>query len=47
MIFKQDKDKDFNCRQCGAFLDKEELVDSKCPNCKTDEDLFINNLKEN
>lgn len=39
---KADKEKEFICRQCSTYLDSEELLDGKCPNCETDEDLFIN-----
>ena len=41
---KNNKEKEFMCRQCGEFLDSEELVEGKCPNCETDEDIFINEL---
>ena len=44
-FFKPDKDKEFNCRQCSTYLDSTELVDGKCPNCKTDEDLFMNDIE--
>ncbi len=43
-ILKNNKEKEFMCRQCGEFLDSEELVEGKCPNCETDEDIFINEL---
>ena len=39
---KDDKDKEFICKQCSSFLDKKDLEDDKCPNCNTDEDLFMN-----
>jgi rubrerythrin len=39
---KEDKDKDFICRQCNIYLDVHDLVDGKCPNCNNDEDVFIN-----
>lgn len=39
---KTDNEKEFICRQCGTFLDSEDLIEGKCPNCETDEDLFIN-----
>jgi len=38
----ENKDKEFHCRQCGAFLDSEDIVDGNCPNCETDEDIYIN-----
>jgi Zn finger protein HypA/HybF involved in hydrogenase expression len=43
---KDDKDKKFVCRQCNTFLDAEELVNGCCPNCKNDEDVFINENDE-
>jgi len=39
---KTDEDKEFVCRQCSTYLDSEDLEDGKCPNCKSDEDIFIN-----
>ena len=36
------KDKEFICRVCSTFLDKEELVDGRRPDCGSDEDIFIN-----
>jgi rubrerythrin len=38
-----DQNKEFVCRQCGLFLD---LKDGKYPNCKTDEDIFVNDLND-
>jgi rubrerythrin len=43
---KEDKDREFECRQCGLFLDGEDLIDGKCPSCENDEDLFDNSLNE-
>ena len=40
------EDKELHCRQCGEFLDSKELEEGKCPNCETDEDLFINDENE-
>jgi len=37
-------EKELHCRQCGTFLDNEDLVDGKCPNCGTDEDIFLTDL---
>ena len=37
-----DKNKEFVCRRCSVFLNKEDLVDGKCPDCGSDEDIFIN-----
>lgn len=42
MNWNNKKDKELNCRQCGFFLNSDELENGKCPNCKTDEDLFLN-----
>ena len=39
-------DKEFICKQCNTYLDQKDLVDGKCPNCETDEDLFINDKDE-
>ena len=46
MNWKEPKDKEFICRQCGEFLDKKDLKKGDCPNCETDEDLFINDKNE-
>ena len=46
MGFKDNKEKEFVCRQCNTYLDTNELEDGKCPNCKNDEDIFINNEDE-
>lgn len=43
---KDYKDKEFICRRCISFLDSEELIDGNCPDCETDEYLYINTLKE-
>jgi rubrerythrin len=39
---KSDKDKEFVCRQCSTYLDQNDLIDGGCPNCKNDEDVFMN-----
>lgn len=36
------KDKEFICRMCSTFLNKEDLVEGSCPDCGSDEDIFIN-----
>ena len=41
---KPDNEKEFNCRQCGMFYDSDELEEGKCPECNTDEHLYINEL---
>ena len=43
-MYKDYKDKEFQCRQCNSFLDSEELVDGKCPDCETDEELYQNSI---
>jgi len=43
---KDNKEKEFVCRPCGKFLDSEELKKGKCPECNSDEDIFLNDLKE-
>jgi len=40
------KEKEFVCRQCGAFLDSDELEKGCCPNCKTDEYVFMNDIND-
>lgn len=40
------KGKEFICRQCSTFLDASDLVDGNCPNCKSDEDIFVNEEEE-
>ena len=42
MGYKNDNNKEFICRQCSTFLDVDDLIDGKCPNCETDEDIFLN-----
>lgn len=39
---KDNKDKEFHCRQCAGFFDSDELENGSCPECGTDEDLFMN-----
>jgi len=46
MAYKDDTKKEFDCRQCGTFLDVEDLKDGKCPNCETDEDIYHNDLND-
>jgi len=41
---KEDNKKEFVCKQCCIFLDSEQLIDGKCPNCENDEDVFLNDL---
>lgn len=36
--------KEFFCRNCGTFLDQKELVWGKCPNCDTDDHVYLNDL---
>lgn len=45
-FLKEDKDKYFVCKMCNLFLDINELVNGKCPDCKSDDNLFHNELKE-
>jgi rubrerythrin len=37
-------EKEFICRRCCIFLNTVDLEDSKCPACKTDGDIFLNDL---
>jgi len=46
MGWDNDSEKELHCRQCGCFFDSEELDDGICPNCETDEDIFINDWNE-
>ena len=39
-------DKDFHCRQCSTFLDSNELKNGCCPDCGTDDDVFMNDINE-
>ena len=41
---KDETKKEWICRACLKFLDSEELVDGECPNCETDENIFLNDL---
>lgn len=41
-IFEDSKQKEFNCRQCSGFFNSIDLKKGCCPNCNTDEDLFLN-----
>ncbi len=43
---KQEYKKEFICKQCGTFLDTNELIEGNCPDCENDEDLFINDGNE-
>ena len=33
--------KEFNCHQCGQYFDLGELDDGRCPDCQTEEDMFL------
>jgi len=44
---KEDREKEFICRQCWTFLDNKDLKEGKCPNCDTDEYVFNNDLNIN
>jgi len=46
MSYRNENKKEFVCKQCGSFFDLEELDDGKCPDCGTDEDVFVNDLNE-
>jgi len=39
---KDDKEKEFVCRRCLLFLDTEDLIDGKCPECESDEHIYTN-----
>ena len=42
----KEKDKDFVCRHCARFLNSVDLDKGKCPDCKSDEGIFLNDLKK-
>ena len=42
MEYKNEIDKELICKQCGQFLDKDDLKNGDCPNCETDEDIYLN-----
>lgn len=46
MAYKEENEKEFICRRCSKFLDTEDLVNGKCPNCKTDENIYINEERD-
>lgn len=46
IFYTNDTHKEFVCRQCTTFLNSEDLVDGKCPNCNTDEDIVANDIDE-
>ena len=46
MAYKNENEKEFFCKQCAIFYDAKELEDGKCPECKTDDELFINDGNE-
>lgn len=46
MGWVNEEKKEFICKQCGFFLNTIDLKDGKCPNCNTDEDLFVNDRNE-
>lgn len=45
MFEKEKSDKELYCRYCSKFLDKHELKKGNCPDCGSDENVFINDLK--
>ena len=45
-VWIKENKKEFVCRQCGSFFNANDLIDSCCPNCETDDDLFINDLND-
>ena len=45
MEFKNENKKEFVCRRCLLFLNAEDFVDGKCPECGNDEDIFQNDVE--
>lgn len=43
---KEDNNKDFICRHCTTYLDSEDLEAGMCPDCKTDEGIFLNEIDD-
>lgn len=43
---KEDREKEYVCKQCMVFLDIEELYEGKCPDCGMDEHVHINEWEE-
>jgi Zn finger protein HypA/HybF involved in hydrogenase expression len=41
-IIEENK-KEFLCGNCLKFLDIKDLTDGSCPDCETDEYIYINN----
>ena len=45
MAFEKDnKKKEFVCRNCGTFLDAKDLKNNKCPNCGEEDEIYMNDL---
>ena len=38
--------KEFVCRHCAIFLAYEELIEGKCPECDSDDSVFLNDIEE-
>ena len=46
MAIKDNVKKEFVCKRCMVFLDAKDLAEGKCPQCDSDEYVFINDLNE-
>lgn len=46
MFNKYESKKEFVCRNCGKFLNVVDLIDGKCPLCKSDENIFQNDFSD-
>lgn len=44
---KEENEKEFICRRCSLFLDAEDFDNGGCPECKSDEHVFNNDLLNN
>jgi len=43
---RDESEKEFICRPCGKFLEKDEFIDGCCPECGEDDGIYRNDLVE-
>lgn len=41
-ISKEESEKEFICKQCSLFLDHHDLKNGCCPECGSDEEIYLN-----
>lgn len=46
MVYKNEIKKEFICRKLDTFLNTEDLIDEKSPNCDNDEYIYLNDEEE-